>query len=108
MYLRGTNDGVRVFNERENKDMTAKEYNETFFGRYSAAYCAITNLDHAIEKCNDPESMRTQLICVGLNEDTKEFLLEAIAHYRESVKNDVIKEARKTNVERRERNEHND
>lgn len=88
--------------------MTVEEYNKTFFGKYSAAYCAIKNLDHAIEKCNDPESMRTQLVCVGLNEETKEFLLEAIAHYRESVKNDVIKEARKTDDERSGRNEHND
>lgn len=81
--------------------MTVEEYNKTFFGRYSAAYCAITNLDHATEKCNDPESIRTQLVCVGLNEETKEFLLEAIAYYRESVKNEVIREARKTNAERK-------
>lgn len=60
--------------------MTVKEYNEKFYPQCNKAYSFVNCLDHAIQKSDD--NARMQLEVIGWDEDTKEFLLEAISRMR--------------------------
>jgi len=62
--------------------MTIQEYNTKFYPRYKNAKLAIVNMEHAIAKCDNPDTVRYQLECIGWSEDTKQFLLEAIEELR--------------------------
>lgn len=73
--------------------MTIYEYNKNFYPKYSAACCMLNNIEHALAKCENPEDVKYQFSCIGLNEDTINFLIEAINYYREGIKNKAIKES---------------
>ena len=56
--------------------MTVKEYNEIFYHLCNKAFSFVNCMDHALEKSDD--NARMQMRVIGWDEDTKEFLLEAI------------------------------
>ena len=61
--------------------MTIYKYNTNFYPKYSAAYSMLNNIEHALEKCENPEDVKYQFSCIGLNEDTINFLIEAVIYY---------------------------
>lgn len=71
-------------------EMTPIKYNTEFYPRYSGAYCAVRNMDHAVEKCTNPESMRYQLDCIGWSKELEEFLCDALACYRDKKRDEAI------------------
>ena len=64
--------------------MTIKEYNEQFYPQCNKAYSFVSCLDHALQKSDD--NARMQLKVIGWDEDTKEFLLEAISRMQSAAK----------------------
>lgn len=64
--------------------MTIKEYNEKFYPQYNKARSFVSCLDHALQKSDD--NARMQLAVIGWDEDTKEFLLEAISRMQTAAK----------------------
>lgn len=72
--------------------MTIQEYNTKFYPRYKNAKLTIVNMEHAIEKCDNPDAVRYQLECIGWNEDTRQFLLKALDNF----KDEVLKERART------------
>lgn len=56
--------------------MTVKEYNEKFYPIANKAFSFVNCLDHALQKSDD--NARMQMRVIGWDEDTKNFLLEAI------------------------------
>lgn len=56
--------------------MTVKEFNENFYPQYRKALSFVNCMDHALQKSDD--NARMQMEVIGWDEDTKEFLLEAI------------------------------
>ena len=57
--------------------MTTFDYNKYFYPVYNKAISFLGNLDHALSKCDD--NARTQLGCVGWDEQTKAFLNDALS-----------------------------
>ena len=56
--------------------MTAKEYNKIIYPQYNKALSFVNCMDHALQKSDD--NARMQMRVIGWDENTKEFLLEAI------------------------------
>lgn len=67
--------------------MEVKEYNKIFYPRYKNAKSVIVNMEHAIEKCENPDAVRYQLACISWNEDTKQFLLDALGALKTKARN---------------------
>lgn len=64
--------------------MTIPEYNKVFYPQYNKALCFVMNLNHALEKSDD--NARMQMKCIGWDEDTKNFLLDAISRLKDDAK----------------------
>ena len=71
-------------------EMTPLKYNKEFYPKYCGAICAVRNMDHAIEKCTDPESMKHQLECVGWTDEIKNFVCDAIVYYRDRKRDEAF------------------
>lgn len=67
--------------------MTIKEYNEQFYPQCNKASSFVRCLDHALQKSDD--NARMQLKVIGWDEDTKEFLLEAISRMQTAAKDSL-------------------
>ena len=72
--------------------MTTRDYNTKFYPRYSAAICALGSIPNTLAKCENPENVKYQFSCSGWNENTINFLEEAVSYYKESIKEKTIKE----------------
>ena len=64
--------------------MTIPEYNKVFYPQYNKALCFVMNLNHALQKSDDNACM--QMECIGWDEDTKNFLLDAIYRLKDDAK----------------------
>lgn len=64
--------------------MTTPEYNKIFQPACNKAYCFVSNLEHALQKSDD--NARMQLECIGWDEETKQFLLDAIQMMKDAAK----------------------
>ena len=67
--------------------MTIKEYNEKFYPQCNKAWSFVHCLDHALQKSDD--NARMQLKVIGWDEDTKEFLLDAISRMQDAAKDSL-------------------
>ena len=67
--------------------MTIKEYNEIFYPQCNKAFSFISCLDHALQKSD--KNARMQMEVIGWDEDTKEFLLEAISRMHNVAKDSL-------------------
>lgn len=67
--------------------MTIKEYNTGFYKKYTKAVGFISNLNHTIDKCC--ANTKSQMECIGYDEDTVKFILNALEEYDKSVKENL-------------------
>ena len=64
--------------------MTPRQYNECFRRVHDKALSFVSCLDHALQKSD--ANARMQLDCIGWDEETKNFLLDAIQKMNESAR----------------------
>ena len=69
--------------------MTVKTYNTEFYPMLNKARSFIYCIEHAIDKCDNPDSVRHQLACIGYDEDLKIFLLDCLTTVDESVRKEI-------------------
>ena len=62
--------------------MTIKEYNEKFYPQCNKAFSFVNCLDHALQKSDD--NARMQMKVIGWDDETKDFLLDALFKVKES------------------------
>ena len=64
--------------------MTAQEYNKIFYPAWNKAESFVLCFEHALQKSDD--NARKQMECIGWDEETKQFLLDAIQMMKDSAK----------------------
>ena len=64
--------------------MTIPEYNKIFYPAYNKAFCFVHNFEHALQKSDD--NARMQMECIGWDEETRQFLLDAIQMMKDAAK----------------------
>ena len=69
------------------KTISVQEYNEQVYPLLNNATCFISNIDHALQKSDENAQMQFRVI--GWNEETKQFILNALEESRKQIKKDI-------------------